>query len=80
MAPEVRSGRGADRRSDLYAVGVMAYTLLTGEKPLGMAKPASQLVKGLDRRWDRILGCCPYWNASTRESLKHAAPAPEDAH
>ncbi len=58
MAPEVRSGRGADRRSDLYAVGVMAYTLLTGEKPLGMAKPASQLVKGLDRRWDRILGCC----------------------
>ena len=55
MAPEVLKGNPADARSDLYAVGVIAYYLLTGDKPIGAYKPASAIVKGLDRGWDKWL-------------------------
>ena len=58
MSPEARDGRIADTRSDIYAIGVIGYTLLTGQKPMGMAKPPSTLIKGLDRRWDGLLGRC----------------------
>nr|WP_139346703.1 PASTA domain-containing protein [Sinomonas mesophila] len=33
IAPELVEGRGADARSDLYAVGIMLYELLTGLQP-----------------------------------------------
>ncbi len=55
MAPEVLKGNPADARSDLYAVGVIGYYLLTGDKPIGAYKAASAAVKGLDRGWDKWL-------------------------
>lgn len=55
MSPEVRNGQGADARSDLYAVGVMAYKLLTGDIPMGRCDSASTLVKGLSSKWDTWL-------------------------
>ncbi len=58
MSPEVRAGQQADCRSDIYAVGIIAYQLLTGMKPLGLADPASQIVKGLSRKWDSFLSRC----------------------
>ena len=33
VSPELVTGRPADTRSDLYAVGVMLYEMLTGEQP-----------------------------------------------
>ena len=52
MAPEVMQGGDATVRSDLYAVGVMAYEWLTGRKPVGRYKDASKWVDGLDPAWD----------------------------
>lgn len=51
MSPEQRSGSKVDTRSDLYAVGLIAYRLLTGENLSGLAPP-SQLVKGISGNWD----------------------------
>lgn len=58
MSPEARNMRPSDARSDIYAVGVMAYYLLTGSKPHGMAQPASRKVAGLDPRWDKFIATC----------------------
>jgi len=43
MAPEQASGVGrVDYRVDIYAVGVMAYEMLAGERPFSGETPASQ--------------------------------------
>jgi formylglycine-generating enzyme required for sulfatase activity len=59
MSPEVRSGKAADARSDLFAVGVMAYRMLTGRKPsVGRSKDPSKLVPNLDPAWDDWVFLC----------------------
>lgn len=58
MSPEARNMRPSDLRSDIYAVGVITYYLLTGKKPHGIAQLASRLVPGLDPRWDKFIGIC----------------------
>ncbi|MCC5833127.1 MAG: protein kinase [Opitutales bacterium] len=52
MAPEVMEGQEADGRSDLYAVGVMAYEWLTGKRPVGRYKDATQIRPDLHPDWD----------------------------
>jgi formylglycine-generating enzyme required for sulfatase activity/serine/threonine protein kinase len=59
MSPEVRDSSGAaDARSDLFAVGVMAYQMLTGKKPRGRAKEPSKIVPGLSPKWDAWIFRC----------------------
>ncbi len=66
MAPEVAAGGCGDKRADYYAVGIIAYYLLTGARPQGDFKPASTLVKGLDKRWDTLIKRCLEFDPNKR--------------
>ncbi|MBN2562541.1 MAG: protein kinase [Phycisphaerae bacterium] len=46
MAPEQRDGRETDERSDLYAVGIVLFEMLCGDRPSGSDMP-SHLREGL---------------------------------
>ena len=51
MSPEQKQGDKADMRSDVYAVGVMCYRLLTGALPGRKAVSAF----GVDKTWDAFI-------------------------
>ncbi len=74
MAPEVKDGRMADGRADLYAMGVIAYWLITGKRPGAMAAPASSHAKGarISPLWDKLIA-----RALVEEPAKRFATAEE---
>jgi serine/threonine protein kinase len=53
MSPEQKSGQSVDHRSDLFAVGLIAFRLFT-EKTPGFKSP-SEMVEGLSPHWDKWL-------------------------
>ena len=45
MAPEQATGQAVDRRVDIYALGVVAYEMLTGRVPFAADTPVAVLMK-----------------------------------
>ncbi len=60
MAPEQLAGDPAsDHRIDIYAVGLLAYELLTGEAPFKGASPQATMAAQLTKDPEPLHICCP---------------------
>jgi serine/threonine-protein kinase len=60
MAPEQLAGDpAADHRIDIYAVGLLAYELLTGNSPFTGPSPAATMAAQLTRVPEPLYQCCP---------------------
>ena len=60
MAPEQLAGDpSADHRIDIYAVGLLAYELLTGVSPFTGPSPAATMAAQLTRIPEPLHQCCP---------------------
>ena len=79
MAPEQARGAAIDHRADVYAAGVLAFEMLTGELPLEAATPAATIAAHRTRTPDppsrRIVGVPPEVDALVLRAL---AKRPED--
>jgi formylglycine-generating enzyme required for sulfatase activity/serine/threonine protein kinase len=56
LSPELRAGKGFDRRSDIFGIAFCGYYLLTTQRPsLNRYEPPTDLVQGLPDRWDEFM-------------------------
>ncbi|MGD0768296.1 MAG: serine/threonine-protein kinase [Tepidisphaeraceae bacterium] len=90
VAPEQREGAAPDVKSDIYAVGVVMFEMLTGERPSGAELPSelnSQVPSWLDdifkksyaRRDRRFESARAFLDALSRQGVSAAPPAPAAA-
>ncbi len=58
LSPEVRLGQQGDNRSDIYALGITTYWLLTGRKPTSQYVPPSLVNSNIPACWDALVANC----------------------
>ncbi|MCH9032077.1 MAG: serine/threonine protein kinase, partial [candidate division Zixibacteria bacterium] len=67
MSPEQKLSSGkVNSTTDIYAIGVMIYEILVGEKPLGDFKMPSELNGKIPRKFDEIIRKCLARESSDR--------------
>jgi serine/threonine protein kinase len=67
MSPEQRESSAlVDLTTDIFAVGVMIYEILTGKRPMGKFRMPSELNSKIPKRFDDIVARCLDENASAR--------------
>lgn len=66
LAPEQKTQKEADLKSDVYAFGVLSYYLLTGKIPEGCFEWPSRLSPGRQKNWDPLVAKCLQANPSLR--------------
>ena len=83
MAPEQKRGEKPDHRADVYALGVLAFHLLTGTYPDAFASQEDAL-KQLPQRWRSVVERClrrspdqRYPNCNALRSALQAAQQPQ---
>ncbi len=77
MAPEQAMGRGVDARTDVYAMGVILWCLLTGQKPFtgaDMASVLEALLHSVPPRADQLASGVPPELASIAELAMQKEP------
>lgn len=87
MAPELWRGGKASQASDVFALGVMLYEMVTGSKPFPALNKEnvifpppvapSKVVKNLPRRWDEAILPCLKENPDERCSAEDVLSALE---
>jgi WD40 repeat protein len=59
MSPEQIQGKELDGRTDIYALGIIVFEMLTGKKPYDADTPAMMLVKQITEPMPRVLEVNP---------------------
>jgi WD40 repeat protein len=59
MSPEQIEGKVVDGRTDIYALGIIVFEMLTGERPYQADTPAMLLVKQMTEPMPRVLDIKP---------------------
>lgn len=59
MSPEQIQGKALDGRTDIYALGIIVFEMLTGKKPYDADTPAMMLVKQITEPMPRVLEVNP---------------------
>jgi serine/threonine protein kinase len=84
LAPEVKAGRAPDARSDIFGLGALLYTMLTGRSPADGFVPPSQAHPDASQAIDQVLLKClaadPAARFESPDQVRHAlAPLVADA-
>ena len=79
MSPEQASGDPIDHRTDVYALGVVLFEMLSGERPFTADQPLGVLLKHLQAPVPKLLGLRPDLPLAVEQVMQQAlAKDPND--